>query len=307
MAGERINVTSVDRVPVLHGDREGPLRAVLLFRVGQADELLPIRGITHLVEHLALTTTGRGAHAFNGATGSIYTSFIVAGETEDVVGHLQKVCSALGNLPLDRLNHERGVIKPEAAQAGGRASRSLAAWRWGPTGHGLTGFDEVGLDGLTTQAVAAWSRRWFTRDNAVLWLSGKVPAQLRLPLLDARKGSQRELPATEAVVSLPASYTFTPRGVAASYLVPRTAAAPALLYIAQKRLQTRLRDQLGISYGVQAALDPLNASTSEHVLFADCLPENATSLQAAFVDVIQQLLKKRPTKAELAEYHAVAN
>ena len=37
----------------------GPFRAVLVFRVGQADETLPTRGICHLVEHLAIEPQSR--------------------------------------------------------------------------------------------------------------------------------------------------------------------------------------------------------------------------------------------------------
>jgi hypothetical protein len=53
----------------------GPFRAVLAFRVGAADETLPIRGICHLVEHLAIepkpasiTTTG-GARSIRRVSG----------------------------------------------------------------------------------------------------------------------------------------------------------------------------------------------------------------------------------------------
>ena len=43
----------------------GPFRAVLVFRVGQADETLPTRGICHLVEHLAIEPQPR-LYAHNG-------------------------------------------------------------------------------------------------------------------------------------------------------------------------------------------------------------------------------------------------
>lgn len=302
-----VESTTVDGVRVLHAQADGPLRAVLMFRVGQADETLSIRGVTHLVEHLALSTTERGPHAYNGATAAIFTSFIVAGEADEVVSHLEQVCRGLGQLPLDRLEHERGVLKTEAAQAGGAAAKSLAAWRWGPTGHGLLGFDELGLDGLTTQATAGWARRWFTRDNAVLWLSGPVPPQLRLPLLGPQRDAQRDLPSTQTVVSLPASYTFSPKGVALSYVVPRSDAGPALLYILQRRLQTRLRDQLGVSYGVQAGLEPLCATHSQHLLVADCLPENASRAQQHFTEVVQDLLAKPIAADELDHFQAFAD
>ena len=59
----------VDGVPVLLGPTAGPMQAGLVFRVGFADEPLARRGITHLLEHLALYPLGLGDYHFNGTTG----------------------------------------------------------------------------------------------------------------------------------------------------------------------------------------------------------------------------------------------
>ena len=47
--------TTIDGIPVILAPGRDPrVTAGLAFRVGWADETLPTRGITHLVEHLAL-------------------------------------------------------------------------------------------------------------------------------------------------------------------------------------------------------------------------------------------------------------
>lgn len=46
--------SEIDGIPTFSIDGPRPFTAILSFRVGSYDERLPIRGITHLTEHLAL-------------------------------------------------------------------------------------------------------------------------------------------------------------------------------------------------------------------------------------------------------------
>jgi hypothetical protein len=91
--------------------------AGLTFRVGRADETLATAGITHLLEHLTLFHHGLSDYHYNGATGSVVTHFHMQGSEEDVVTYLVGVCAALSNLPLDRLETEKGILRTEAAGA----------------------------------------------------------------------------------------------------------------------------------------------------------------------------------------------
>jgi len=47
--------TEIDGLVVHTGEVRGPLRAALMFRAGHADETFVTHGLTHLVEHLALS------------------------------------------------------------------------------------------------------------------------------------------------------------------------------------------------------------------------------------------------------------
>ena len=76
-------LTEVDGVPTLVAPTLGPPRAGLMFRVGQADETLARRGITHLLEHLALHPVGGSAYHHNGRTGPATTTFYVQGGADD--------------------------------------------------------------------------------------------------------------------------------------------------------------------------------------------------------------------------------
>jgi predicted Zn-dependent peptidase len=54
-----VRQTSIDGVPVFQAEGPLPLTAGLVFGVGRADETFVRGGLTHLVEHLAMSAVGR--------------------------------------------------------------------------------------------------------------------------------------------------------------------------------------------------------------------------------------------------------
>jgi predicted Zn-dependent peptidase len=163
-----IQQTVIDGVPVLFSPRPGPLSAGLVFRVGQADEILPNRGITHLVEHLALHHHGLSDYHYNGSTGQAYTDFSMSGSDSDVVAYLNGVCDTLLNLPLDRLEIEKEILRTEEAGRGRSSGEELALWRYGARGYGLVGYPELGVAQLRPEDVRYWADNWFVAGNAAL-------------------------------------------------------------------------------------------------------------------------------------------
>jgi zinc protease len=111
--------TEVDGVPTYWSPQDGDLRAGLVFRVGQADEPLARRGLTHLVEHLSLHSVGRPHDHVNGEVDATTTTFRADGTAEEVIAFLAATCRSLRDLPTDRLALENQVLRTEAA---GRAS-----------------------------------------------------------------------------------------------------------------------------------------------------------------------------------------
>ena len=57
-------------------------------------------------------------------------------------------------------------------------------WRYGATDYGLARVEQLGVRRVSGIDLKAWSRRFVTRANSVLWLSGPPPAGLRLHLPD---------------------------------------------------------------------------------------------------------------------------
>lgn len=65
----------------------------------------------------------------------------------------------------------------------GPALEPAALWRYGAQTFGVTAYPEWGLTMLTAEEIRVWVERYFTRENAVLWIAGAdVPAGLKLKL-----------------------------------------------------------------------------------------------------------------------------
>src|SRR5258708_7653338 len=111
----RLRRTEVDGVPTLWVPGPAPMRAGLMFRVGRADESLAWGGITHLVEHLALSGLGKRPYALNGQVDDNRTGFFVAGTTDEVGEFLSSLTTSLGTPPTDRVAVERQILLTEAA------------------------------------------------------------------------------------------------------------------------------------------------------------------------------------------------
>jgi predicted Zn-dependent peptidase len=128
--------TLVDDVPVLWAEAPGPFTGALVFRAGGVDETLPTAGVSHLVEHLALFTAGTRRFTVNGFVEGTRTAFWASGTRDEVTGFLTDVARALGDLPLERLDAERRVLRTEESSSGANGPPAvLLGLRYGPHGH----------------------------------------------------------------------------------------------------------------------------------------------------------------------------
>jgi zinc protease len=75
-------------VPVFQAEVPGRVRALLMFRVGMVDEPLHMAGVTHLIEHLALSGLGEQPYEYNGSVDQTHTTFVVSGTADQVVDFL---------------------------------------------------------------------------------------------------------------------------------------------------------------------------------------------------------------------------
>jgi len=269
----------VDGVTVLSLRVPGPMHAALVFRVGWADERLPVRGITHLVEHMALFSRSHGPNATheNGYVGCYFTGFTVSGTPDQTKAFLAEVTSNLSSLPMDRLPDEKRILRTESQDRRIGSFKEVWSYRWGALGLGAADYQEYGLRRLEAAEIADWATSWFTANNAVVWLSGDVPDGLKLNL---RSGERpvRELPES-LDHDLPAVYELGNRGVALSLFGTAGRAAYLGALVLDARVRSRVRYAESLAYATDASYMPVGGGKSEILVAADSLSDH--SLQAA--------------------------
>jgi zinc protease len=280
--------SSINGIPALVAKSDGPVRAGLVFRVGVADESLSMRGITHLVEHLALFRHGAADYHYNGATGPTVTHFHMQGSEDDVVRFLNEVCRSLRQLPLERLAVEKQILRTEAANHKPGLGSEFALWRYGATGNGLTCYPEWGLSKIEQEDVLEWSRKWFNRSNVVLWIAGDgIPAGLDL---DLPEGPRQPLPSsTPALAATPAYFNSAGNSVAAEVVVPRGAAARVYAEVLQRVLFRQMRQEAGLSYTAATDYETWGGPDASIVAVADSLATTQSEVVHQFVETLSKL------------------
>ncbi len=304
-ADNTILETAVSGIPTLFVRRPGAeLSAGLVFRVGQADETLAVRGITHLVEHLALHSVGAGDVHHNGTTEDVVTNFYASGSVEQVVRLLNGVCTSLRDLPTHRIEVEKEILRTEA-RGRGSAVRMGPMIRYGAEGHGLASYAELGLPGIDAGAVSTWAREAFTLGNVVLWVVGEeIPDSLDLQLPD---GPRLPLPAvTSAVPQTPAWFLEDNADVVhVSAVVPRSPAARLFTQVVNRAVFEELRQRDGLSYTAAAQYWPRDRDSAVISVMADSLPEKRGAVVGAMVDVLARVRWGTITDDELAAARAM--
>ncbi|OJF11698.1 peptidase M16 family protein [Couchioplanes caeruleus] len=290
--------TEIGGVPVLHGPSTGPARAGLVFRVGFADEPMARRGITHLIEHLALSPLGLADFHYNGSTGTEYTSFHMTGTPGELAGFVDGVCTALHDLPMHRLDTEKDILRAEAHSRSHSAHEPLALWRHGARDHGAVAYPEWGVSAITPDDLRYWAARYFTRDNAVLWVAGdEVPAELRLHL---PSGTRQPSPAPSSALPVTPACFAGPEGVVGwSGMVPYGPAAIVFADVLERAMIRTLRQEAGLSYAAHTDYHPMGTDTALVTALADCLPDKQGAVLGAFVDELAALRVGRIDPADV--------
>ncbi|GIF19386.1 hypothetical protein BJ973_006429 [Actinoplanes tereljensis] len=298
-----IKQTSIDGVPVLLAPTTGPARAGLAFRVGYADEPLARHGITHLVEHLALHSVGVADYHYNGATGAEFTYFHMQGGEAEIAAFLNGVCASLRNLPMHRLAVEKELLQAEANGRTPGVAEPMAIWRHGARDYGLSGYPEWGLPAITEDELRDWVARYFTRENAVLWVAGDaIPADLRLDLpAGVRMAAPRP---SSALPVTPAFFPGSSGVVVWDAAVPRSTAAGIFASVLERVMFRELRQDAGLSYTVQTDYQTLGRDSAIVTAVADSLPEKQGAVLGAFVDVLATM---RVGRIDPADVTAVVN
>jgi hypothetical protein len=295
----------VDGVPALFVEADGPVRAGLVFRVGRIDEPLPLAGITHLVEHLALHRHGLMDHHANAGVGSAVCHFYTAGTPAEVVAFFHQLCASLADLPIARMAVEKEILLTEAAGRSTGVNANLPLWRYGAQGHGQVSYAEFGLHRVTADDLRDWAAEHFTRDNAVLWVAGNdVPADLRL---DLPAGARRPVPPpTSALPSTPAYYHAAGNGVVMDTVVRRGTAAQLFAAVLERALYRELRLESGVSYTASTDYSPRGDDMATITAYVDALPQKKAAALHGFVDTVKLLARSGVAQDELDAVRARA-
>lgn len=299
-----ITLAESDGVPLLLAPREGNTTGGIVFRVGSAHETLATSGITHLVEHLALRDQVLSEAHLNGHTHADVTVFHVTGSASDVVAYLNDVCAALRDLPLDQLDTEKDILRSESdGRSPGFAGR-LRLNRHGSRGHGLVANGERGLDRLTADEARAWSRTWFTRQNAVAWFTGDaVPDGLDLRLPEGRRMPAPEV--TDVLGGTPALLTGLRDGVALDAVVPRGDAAYVASLVTREALHRELRTDADLASSVDVGYEVLDPEHARVLVVVQAVEGREDAVAGGVVDALGTL-RFHVTDADLAAARALA-
>lgn len=269
--------------------------ALLQFRVGIADETLPQRGITHLLEHLVLG--GQIDPHRNGSTGIAVTDFVHHGTQGEVMAFLSDLTQALSRPAWDRLDLERGILRAEQRSRGTTQLAQLFDLRYGATAHGLIRQDEHGVSTLTQQDLQTWLDGRFTADNAVLVLvSPQRPdaVPLRLP-----RGAAVPAPVPTPHADVPAYVHWASPDLGLIVDVPRTQAVTAFVQVLTRRAYEELRGRRGLCYSVGIEYLRLSSDRATLVIQLDSVPGMESECAAAFFEVLEGLADG-PTPDEAA-------
>lgn len=279
-------------------DAPGPVRASLLFRVGTADETLPRRGLTHLVEHLALAPFEGAAYWCNGWVEESRTTFYAEGSMADVRDFLARLGRSLREPTLDRLEAECSLLRTEGALRSTSVHDRLMSMRFGAAGFGAGSYEELGLRAVSAETAAEWARAAFGAGNAALWMTARPPDDLELEL-----GPDERLPTpvpqTTPGVRMPAQRGAGYEDVALAFLGRRSAALATAGVIARERAEARLRVRDGLSYDVESDYHPLDAGSVHLRLSADCTDAHAIAVRDELQRGVDELAESGPTAAEL--------
>lgn len=295
--------TSIDGVPVLWEEGPAPLTAVLVFGVGARHETFRTVGITHLIEHLAMGALSKSPVDANAEVDLAITTFHATGRPDLVVTFINGICAALSALPLDRLEHEIGVLQAEDSIVTHPALAQSLVTRYGYAAQGLAGSTGAGPDQISREQVADHAARFFNRGNCVLVLTGPPPAGLRLDLPEGPRGT---IPVARHLdLPLPA-YLSSPEVpiVAITGLTPLDSGS-WLGAILTDCVTDELRHREGVAYDIDGTGTRVDAGQGLLAVWSDGHEDKLPLVAQMMWRTLERIATEGPSAEELAHTRAV--
>jgi len=297
-----VRETEIDGVPVFWQEAPGPLTAGLVFGCGTRDETFMTVGVTHLVEHLVMSTLPRVHHDHDATVDLSVTEFVATGRPEQVVAFLRAVCEGISAIPIHRLAQEAGVLEAEGGFAVHPTGAALLTRRYGARDVGLEVYAGPGYQQLPADAVLAHAAKFFVAGNAALWLTGQPPEGLRLPLPHGQRG--RRIEPAEIARDGP---RWSEEVVPASGVLLSGARDPAWnigMAVLGERLLAEARHQRGLSYEVFGDVIQIGPMSRQYLLGADARQGQDGVVAEILWEQLRRLAAEGPTDEELAHEKA---
>lgn len=294
----------IDGVPVFTAPGPGRVTAGLVFGVGIRDETFATLGITHLIEHLVMSTLPKSHLDCNAMVDVESTVFHATGKPEAVADFLARVCAAVTDLPTDRIELETGVLEAEDCLGSHPTASALWAARFRLAGPGLAVAGGGVPCGVTEETVRAHARRWFVRSNAALAWHGELPPDLRLPLPEGPR-PERAAPVARPQTGPVWMQGATPGvGLLLSSVRTPNPALHAAVDVLEARLTEVARHQRGLSYSVLREAVDIGPSHREIAVVVDSRDGQEAAVAAVLWEQYLELCERGPSAEDLA--HAVA-
>lgn len=258
---------------------------------------MPLLGITHLIEHLALFPLSDREYEYNGMVSPMFTEFYCEGEPEEVVDFLNSVIDSLDHLNFDRLDDELRVLSIEMNDFGPSPFSFMAGARFGTTSLGVTHQPDFGAQNITRDDVERFRLQYFTRDNAVLFFSGEPPSGLQFDL--PRGTPQRSQEITRIQHSFPARIEGPEDTIAVSFELPLNPSSSVLVRSLEQRLVKELRTNNGHSYNINGSFYGITTKHDYVFIEADIAPKDAETATKLFIDAIRDFVEHGPTREEV--------
>jgi hypothetical protein len=292
-----INTEYIDGVRLLrHRTPQEHTDVTLTFAVGARDETLRTVGVAHTVEHLVMSTVRQLPIQVEAEVDLETTNFAASGSPARVGEFLNRLCAALAEPPVDRLEVEAGVLAAEDGWAAHPMAAFLLFVRYGAAGPGLAWLEGAGYDGLTAEHVTSFARKWFVPGNAVLQVSGPLPDGLELKLPQGPVPI-RDYPAGRLLEG-PSAVGYGIPGAAVLLTVPPGDAArvPSLaMSVLEARIEEQCRHVAGHSYVVDSQV-----VGRDYVIYAEAREGTEEAVARAVGQALTDLAANGPSEEELA-------
>lgn len=281
---------SFGKLPVVHLPCDGPTVVSLAFRVGVVDEPLPWRGMTRIVERLVVSQLDGAGLDVAASTGATETRFVCEGSPEQAAHFVSRVVEGLRRPGVDDLDRVQRELRDEHQDRGLPVGDAALAWRYGPNGHGLVGYPELGLQQRAASgAIRRWSQERFVANNAVLSVLGTLPHEADCDLPDGLH--HPVAPSPRPLRAMPA---WLPNdgitGTVVSMVGESSAVLAALAGHLDRHVRDHLRRRLGTDVDAHVWTETLGTDHCQLVVFAPSPPRAGEQVRQAVVDFLERFV-----------------